>query len=108
MELILLQSGGGANSFIQMLPMIGIIVVIYFFFMRPQQKKQKEQANFISALEKGDEVVTMAGIYGKVTKIEDDVVTLQVDNKTFIRVVKSAVSKEMTEQSYATEEAGKK
>lgn len=100
-ELILLQASGGASSIIQMLPMIGIIIVIYFFFMRPQQKKQKEQANFITGLEKGDEVVTMAGILGRVNKIEGDIVTLQIDTKTFIRVVKSAVSKEMTEQANA-------
>lgn len=96
MNLILLQSGG-LSSIANFLPMILVLLVFYFFFIRPQQKKQKEQNDFSTNLKKGDEVVTGAGMIGKINKIEPGVVTLQVDQKTFIRVVRGAISKDMTE-----------
>ncbi|MBR9921131.1 MAG: preprotein translocase subunit YajC [Bacteroidetes bacterium] len=74
-----------------------IFGVFYFFMIRPQSKRQKEQRNFITELEKGDEIVTAGGIIGKINKIEDDVITLDVGNKTFIRVSRSVVSKDMTD-----------
>lgn len=96
LDLLFLQAQQ-PNPITTFLPLIGIVVVFYFFFMRPQQKKQKAQTTFSSALAKGDEVATASGIIGKINKIEDNTVTLQVDQKTFIRVMKSAVSKEMTD-----------
>ena len=60
--------------------------------------KQKEQSVFSSELKKGDEIVTASGIIGTINKIEDQVVTLELDSKTFVKVVPSAISKEMTEQ----------
>ncbi len=72
--------------------------IVYFFMIRPQVQKQKEQTKFLDEIEKGDEVVTTSGIYGRVNKIEGNIVTIQVDTKTFIRFAKGAISKEMTEQ----------
>ena len=80
----------------QFLPLIGIFVVFYFFFIRPQQKKAKDQSSFLANINKGDDVVMSSGIIGKINKIEDEIVTLQIDQKTFIRVTKSSISKEMT------------
>ena len=74
-----------------------LLAFFYFFFIRPQVKKQKEQNVFSSSLQKGDEVVTASGIIGQINKIEDDAVTIQIDPKTFIRVVPTAISREMTE-----------
>lgn len=85
------------NPLLNFLPIIGIFVVFYFFFIRPQQKKAKEQNSFIANINKGDDVVTASGIIGKINKIEGEIVTLQIDQKTFIRVTKSSISKEMTE-----------
>ncbi|NND33390.1 MAG: preprotein translocase subunit YajC [Saprospiraceae bacterium] len=85
------------NPILNFLPLIAIVIVFYFFFIRPQQKKAKEQGNFIAALNKGDDVVTASGILGKINKIEGDIVTLQVDQKVFLRITKSSISKEMTE-----------
>jgi len=79
--------------------MVLFFAIIYFFMIRPQMKKQKEQVSFLNEMSKGDEVITSSGIYGRINKIEDNVVTLQVDTKTFIRVAKGAISKEMTEQN---------
>ena len=94
---MLLQQANTAQQIFSFLPLIGIVLVFYLFFMRPQQKKQKAQTSFLSALQKGDKVATTAGIIGKINKIENDIVTLQVDAKTFIQVLKGVISKEMTD-----------
>ncbi len=92
MNTILLQaSGGGTSQFI----MLGAMVVIfYMFFIRPQQKKQKNQKNFIGELSKGDKVVTMGGIHGKVTEVTDTTLTLDIDRGTKITIDKSSISLE--------------
>ncbi len=77
--------------------MVAIFGVFYFFLIRPQAKKQKEQNKFVEQLEKGHEVITASGIVGKINKIEGNFVTLQVDTKTFLKVTKNAISKEMTD-----------
>lgn len=92
--MIILQTD--TNPFISMLPLIGMVVVFYFLFMRPQQKKARQQREFNSAIDKGSIVVTGSGIIGRISKIEGDVVTLQLADKTFIKVLRSSVSKEMT------------
>ena len=79
-----------------LLPLLLMFVVI-FFFIRPQAKKQKEQAKFLEALDKGEEVVTNSGIIGRINKIEGSIVTLAVSDKNFIRITKGSISKEMTE-----------
>ena len=96
-QLFILQ-GGGASMFSNFLPLILVIVIIYFFFIRPQAKKQKEQNNFLRSMKKGDEVVTASGMVGRINKIEGNMVTLQVDQKTFVKVLNHAISKEMTDQ----------
>ena len=95
-DLILLEASGSAGT-LNLIFILAIFVVFYFFLIRPQQKKQKDQNKFADSLEKGMEVVTASGIVGKINKIEDPFVTLQVDTKTFIKFTKSAISKEMTE-----------
>ena len=69
MNPILLQSPG-ASSATTLIMMVGMILVFYFFMIRPQTKKAKEQKNFINNLQKGDKVVTIAGIHGKVNKMK--------------------------------------
>lgn len=92
---VLQAMGSGAFSWIWFLLMLAIM---YFFFLAPQMKKQKEQSKFSSELKKGDEVVTASGIIGHINKIEDNCITLELDSKTFIRVLPGAISKEMTDQ----------
>jgi preprotein translocase subunit YajC len=74
------------------LPIILMFVVLYFLMIRPQMKRQKEQKSMMDALGKGDEVVTAGGIVGKVTKVADAYVTLEVANGTEIVVQKAAVT----------------
>ncbi len=71
--------------------------IMYVFFILPRTKQQKAQNKFIQEIKKGDLVVTQSGILGRITKIEDFVVELQLDSKTFIKVLKSSISKEGTD-----------
>ncbi len=85
------QSGG----MMQIIFFVGIALVFYFFMIRPQQKKQKEQKKFIEAIQKGDKVVTIGGIHGKVHSVDDNTIVLDVDGKgTKITFEKSAISLE--------------
>lgn len=77
--------------------MLAVMLVFYFFFIRPQANKQKQQGVFLDNISKGDEIVLSSGIVGKITRVDDNTIQLQVDQKTFINVLKSAISKEMTD-----------
>lgn len=88
------QSGGGFGALINMAFPFLILVVFYFFLIRPQMKRQKETQKFQESLREGLEVITNSGIIGKITKIDGPIVRLMVDEKTFIRVVKSAIQSE--------------
>lgn len=97
MNILYILQSNAPGLLSQFFPLILVIFIIYFFFIRPQAKKQKEQNAFIKDMAKGDEVVTGSGIVGRINKIENGIVTLQVDQKTFIRVLENAISKEMTD-----------
>lgn len=89
---------------LRMLLLFGpILLVFYFFFIRPQAKRQKEQNAFGDGLEKGQEVVTVSGILGKINKIEGGIVTLEVGTKSYLRITKNSISKEMTEAIHGKE-----
>lgn len=104
--LIFLQAPGGNAGMIQMLFFAAIILVFWLFIIRPQAKRQKEQNAFANSLEKGMDVVTASGILGRINKIEGEIVTLEVGSKSYIRLTKSAISKDITEQVYGKD--GKK
>ena len=69
----------------------GLFLFIYFFIIRPQRKRQKEHANLVDALGKGDEVVMTSGMLGKITKLEGDYVVLEVSNNLELKFQKAAV-----------------
>ena len=81
------QDGG----FIQFLPLFVLIVVFYFLILRPQQKRAKEQKSMIEALQKGDEVVAAGGLVGRVAKVDENYVAVEVASGVTIQVQKSAV-----------------
>lgn len=74
-----------------MLPFIAIFAVMYFVMIRPQMRKQKEHRAMIDALAKGDEVVTAGGILGRVAKIDENFVGLEVANNVEVRIQRSAI-----------------
>ena len=83
--------GDMQSSLMSMLPLVLMFVVLYFVMIRPQMKKQKEHRSMIEALAKGDEVVTGGGLLGKVTKLSESTVSLEVANGIEIQVQRSAV-----------------
>ena len=68
--------------------------IMYVFFIMPRSKQQKAQNKFITEIKKGDQIVTQSGIVGRITKIDDLIIELQIDSKTFVKVLKSTISKE--------------
>lgn len=104
MHTVLINLQAQQSPILQFVPFLLVLFIIYFFFIRPQAKKQKEQNAFTEDLKKGDTVVTGSGIVGKVSKIEDGMVTLEVSAKTFIPFVKGAINKDMTEALKAGKE----
>lgn len=79
------------GGILSMLPLVLIFIVFYFLLIRPQQKKAKEQQQFLSALEKGQQVVTSGGIHGKITGLTDKVVTLEIADNVRIKVSRAYV-----------------
>jgi preprotein translocase subunit YajC len=96
-EFILLQATGSegtgmANGGWINFAMIGAIIVVFYFFMiRPQQKRQKEEKEFRDGLKKGDKVITIGGIYGKIASIEANSILVEVDANVKVKMEKSAV-----------------
>lgn len=88
------QAAGAApeTSFASFLPIILMFVVLYFVMIRPQMKRQKEQKTMLDALAKGDEVITAGGIVGKVTKVSDAFVHLEISQGVEMQVQKNAVT----------------
>ena len=83
------MSGSG---FAQFVPLILIFVIFYFFLIRPQQKKIKEHKAMVTALKRGDEVVTSGGIVGIVEKVhDDDKIDLAISNNVTVKVVQSTI-----------------
>lgn len=96
---ILLQAGGASGIMGQVFLFGSIILIMYFFMIRPQQKKQKDTALFISEIKKGDQVVTVGGVHGKVYAVEGDTVLLELDKGLKIKVEKSALSLEYSRKT---------
>ena len=97
---IILQAGA-TNPIMSFLPLILIVVVFYFFIIRPQMKKQKEAKLFRDSLKKGDNVVTMGGIYGKISDVDNanNFVMLDIDKGVCIKVDKNALIKDNSQIS---------
>ncbi|HCY16060.1 MAG: preprotein translocase subunit YajC [Curvibacter sp. GWA2_64_110] len=83
--------GSMQDSLMSMLPLVLMFVVLYFVMIRPQMKKQKEHRAMVEALAKGDEVVTAGGLLGKVSKMGDNFIGIEIANGVEIQVQRSAV-----------------
>jgi preprotein translocase subunit YajC len=94
---LLQQPGGG----IGITPIFfGLMILVFWlFFIRPQAKKQKQQKTFLENLQKGEKIVTIAGIHGTVNKVNDDgTISLEINPGSYLKIEKSAISMEWTTQ----------
>jgi len=73
------------------LPLILLFAVFYFLLIRPQQKRAKQHKTFMENLKKGDTVMTSGGLYGKITGITDEAITMEIAEKIRVKVAKNAV-----------------
>jgi preprotein translocase subunit YajC len=89
------QEGGGLMSF---LPLILIVLVFYLFFIRPQMKKSKDQRKYREALKKGDKIVTIGGIHGKIVEVQEKTFTIEVEGQNRLKVEKTAVAMDSSSQ----------
>ena len=86
------QGGSQQSSWMTFIPLLLIIVVFYFFFIRPQMKRSKDQKKFRESLQKGQKVITIGGIHGRIVEIQDTTVTIEVENGVRLRVEKTAIA----------------
>jgi preprotein translocase subunit YajC len=100
LSILLMQptEGGEAGGLLSFLPLILIIVVFYLFFIRPQMKRSKDQRKFREALEKGQKVVTIGGIHGKILEVKDTYVILEVEGQNKLKIEKSAIAMDSQDQ----------
>lgn len=98
MAFILLQAAptGSTPMVYNILLWVAVIGVFYFFMIRPQQKKQKDQKNFVENLKKGDNVVTVGGLHGRVASVDGPTVTLEVDRGVKMTFEKSSIARELS------------
>jgi preprotein translocase subunit YajC len=96
MEFVILSAAaggaGGSAFFVQLFPLLLIFVVFYMFLIRPQQKRAKEHEAKINAVQKNDEVVTAGGLMGKVTRVADDYVEVEIAPNVRVKAVKSTIA----------------
>ena len=84
-------AGGATDGLMGLLPIVLMFVLLYFMMIRPQMKRQKEQKQMVEALKVGDEVVSAGGILGRITKVTDSYITVEIADNTAIMVQRVAV-----------------
>jgi len=84
-------AGGGDPGFVGLLPIVLMFVLLYFLMIRPQMKRAKEHKQMVEALQKGDEVITAGGVVGRISKMGEAYVTLEIAPSTEISVQRTAV-----------------
>jgi len=91
-------SGSGSGTLLSLVPFILIFVIFYFMLILPQQKKQKQQKTMMESLKKGDKVITASGIWGTVTNLGKDTVTLQIADNTKIKMQREHIARLRSEE----------
>lgn len=105
---ILLQSAPPGAGMQQLLVIVVIIVIFYFFMIRPQMKKAKVEKQFRETLKKGDKIITIGGIHGRILELGDTNMLVEVDNNVKLRIERSAISVEATKMINAPRNEEKK
>ena len=86
------EAGGLTATIVQFLPFVAIFVLFYFLLIRPQQKRAKEHAALITAVKRGDTIVLSSGMIGKVTRVEEGEVNVEIAPSVNVRVVKGMIA----------------
>ena len=95
------QAGGapeGPAGLVSLLPFVLIFVVFYFLLILPQQRKQKQHKEMLTKLKKGDKIITSAGIWGAITRLEKDTVTVQIDDNTKVKIQRENIARVRTDE----------
>ena len=90
-------TGNGGGTILSLVPFILIFVIFYFLLILPQQKKQKKVKSMLEALKKGDKVVTSSGIWGTVTNLGKETVTVQIGDTTKIKMQRDHIARIRTD-----------
>jgi len=85
-------AGGDQSAMMNLVPLVFMFAIFYFLLIRPQQKKAKEHRALLEGIKKGDQVVTAGGMHGKVTAIDDTVVTLEISNGVNVKFNKGHIA----------------
>src|SRR3990170_1926710 len=96
---------GSPSQLLSFLPLVLVFIIFYFLLIRPQQKKAKDHQQMLGKLKKNDEVMTSGGIYGKVTALNDNIVTVEVAPNVRIRVNRPQISAVVTGEKSITKDA---
>lgn len=83
---------GGSSIWITLAPFILMFAIFYFLLIRPQQKKQKQRGAMLTALKKGDKVITAGGLHGTIAEITDDTIVLKVNDVTKLTFERSSIN----------------
>ncbi|HJP06622.1 MAG: preprotein translocase subunit YajC [Acidiferrobacteraceae bacterium] len=95
------QAGGDAgSSLFSLLPLVVIFILFYFLLIRPQQKRAKQHKEMVTALKKGEEIVTNGGLLGKVTDVDDNFITLEISSGLNVKVQRQSVAQVMPKGTY--------
>jgi preprotein translocase subunit YajC len=89
----LAPSSAESGGLVSLLPIIAMVAIIYFLLIRPQQKEHKRHQQMVSSLKKGDEVVTTGGLYGRITALNDEKITLKVSDNTKLVVERGKIAR---------------
>ena len=98
LNFILLQEPAGQSLYGNLLLIGGIVLVFYFFMIRPQQKKQKDQKKFLNEVKRGENVITVGGIHGRIVSIDGDTLILEIEKGGKMKLDKSSISLEATQR----------
>jgi preprotein translocase subunit YajC len=85
-------SSGGAGGFTSFIPLVLMFVIFYFLLIRPQQKKSKDHKEMVSNLRKGDRIVSSGGLYGRITGLDENALTVEIADKVRVKIARGSVS----------------
>ncbi|HEX9824030.1 MAG TPA: preprotein translocase subunit YajC [Actinomycetota bacterium] len=101
--LVAQSNGGGSSGVTFLISLVLLVAVFYFLLIRPQQRRMRAQRDLVTSLDVGDEVVTIGGMFGRVTEMDDESATLEISPGTRVRIVKQAIARRLNDMDELTE-----